>query len=158
MREFEAFTADLYRLADWLAEPGSSYAYTVTARSAGGDSPASEAAGIDFPDPPPETRNVSAAVRTPEAAHESVQVTLTWSAAPEPQAQACEDSYPVTQYRISRSAAHSLSDMPSLVEMYRSGMLNLDDLVVRHYSLDQINEAYGDMDKGEVGRGAIVFD
>jgi len=24
--------------------------------------------------------------------------------------------------------------------------------------LDQINEAYDDMDKGEVGRGAIVFD
>ena len=39
-----------------------------------------------------------------------------------------------------------------------SGKLNLDDLVVRHYSLDQINQAYDDMDQGEVGRGAIVFD
>ena len=44
-----------------------------------------------------------------------------------------------------------------MVELYLSGKLNLDDLVVRHYSLDQINEAYGDMDKGEVGRGAIMF-
>ena len=48
--------------------------------------------------------------------------------------------------------------MPTMVGMYQSGKLNLDDLVVRHYSLDQINEAYDDMDKGEVGRGAIVFD
>ena len=90
---------------DESALPGSSYTYTVTARSAGGDSPASTAASIDLPDPPPEARNVSAAVRTPEAAHESVHVTLTWDPAPELQARACEDSYPVTQYRVSRSAA-----------------------------------------------------
>ena len=48
--------------------------------------------------------------------------------------------------------------MPAMVDLYLSGKLNLDDLVVRHYTLDQINEAYDDMDKGEVGRGAIVFD
>ena len=54
-------------------------------------------------------------------------------------------------------SARSQTDMPTMVDMYQSGKLNLDDLVVRHYSLDQINEAYGDMDKGEVGRGAIVF-
>ncbi len=49
------------------------------------------------------------------------------------------------------------TDMPTMVDLYLAGKLNLDDLVVRHYSLDQINEAYDDMDKGEVGRGAIVF-
>ena len=38
-----------------------------------------------------------------------------------------------------------------------AGKLNLDELVVRHYTLDQINEAYDDMDKGEIGRGVIVF-
>ena len=54
-------------------------------------------------------------------------------------------------------SARSRTDMPTMVELYLSGKLNLDDLVVRHYSLDQINEAYGDMDKGEVGRGAIMF-
>ena len=48
-------------------------------------------------------------------------------------------------------------DMPRLVDMYLSGKLNLDDLVVRHYTLDQINQAYDDMDRGEVGRGAIMF-
>ncbi|PKB68497.1 MAG: hypothetical protein BZY81_01865 [SAR202 cluster bacterium Io17-Chloro-G4] len=54
-------------------------------------------------------------------------------------------------------SARSQTDMPKLADMYLSGKLKLDDLVVRHYTLDQINEAYGDMDKGEIGRGAIVY-
>ncbi len=54
-------------------------------------------------------------------------------------------------------SARSRTDMPTMVDLYLSGKLNLDDLVVRHYTLDQINEAYDDMDKGEVGRGAIMF-
>ena len=49
------------------------------------------------------------------------------------------------------------TDMPTMVDLYLAGKLNLDDLVVRHYTLDQVNEAYDDMDQGEVGRGAIVF-
>ena len=48
-------------------------------------------------------------------------------------------------------------DMPKMVELYRSGKLNLDDLVVRHYTLDQVNQAYDDLDRAEVGRGAIVY-
>jgi S-(hydroxymethyl)glutathione dehydrogenase/alcohol dehydrogenase len=48
--------------------------------------------------------------------------------------------------------------MPVMVDLYRSGKLNLDDLVVRHYTLDQVNEAYADLDRGEIGRGAIMFD
>ena len=48
-------------------------------------------------------------------------------------------------------------DMPTMVDLYLSGKLNLDDLVVRHYSLEQVNEAYEDMDRGEVGRGAIML-
>jgi NDMA-dependent alcohol dehydrogenase len=55
-------------------------------------------------------------------------------------------------------SAHCRVDMPMLVDLYLAGKLNLDDLVVRHYALDQVNEAYGDMDRGEVGRGAIMFD
>jgi NDMA-dependent alcohol dehydrogenase len=54
-------------------------------------------------------------------------------------------------------SARSRVDMPTMVDLYRSGKLNLDDLVVRHYTLDQVNQAYDDMDRGEVGRGAIVF-
>jgi Zn-dependent alcohol dehydrogenase len=54
-------------------------------------------------------------------------------------------------------SARSRTDMPTMVDLYLSGKLNLDDLVVRHYTLDQINEAYEDMGRGEVGRGAIMF-
>jgi S-(hydroxymethyl)glutathione dehydrogenase/alcohol dehydrogenase len=54
-------------------------------------------------------------------------------------------------------SARARTDMPTMVDLYRSGRLNLDDLVVRHYTLAQINQAYADMDQGEVGRGAIMF-
>ena len=55
-------------------------------------------------------------------------------------------------------SARSRTDMPRMIDLYQAGKLNLDDLVVRHYSLEQINEAYADLDAGEIGRGAIVFD
>ena len=48
-------------------------------------------------------------------------------------------------------------DMPKMVDMYLSGRLNLDELITRRYSLDQINEAYDDLEAGGIGRGVIVF-
>ncbi len=54
-------------------------------------------------------------------------------------------------------STHSRVDMPKFAELYRLGKLNLDDLVVRHYSLDQVNEAYDDLDRGGIGRGVIVL-
>ena len=54
-------------------------------------------------------------------------------------------------------STHASVDMPKLLDMYLAGKLNLDDLIVRHYSLDQVNEAYDDMDKGEIGRGVIIY-
>ncbi len=47
-------------------------------------------------------------------------------------------------------------DMPRIVDLYLSGLLNLDDLITRRYSLDQINEAFEDLNRGEVGRGVIT--
>lgn len=47
-------------------------------------------------------------------------------------------------------------DMPTMVELYRSGKINIDDLVVRQYHLDDINQAYEDLERGEVGRGLIT--
>ena len=48
-------------------------------------------------------------------------------------------------------------DMPKMVDFYLSGQLNLDELITRRYTLDQVNEAYDDLVQGEIGRGVIVF-
>lgn len=49
-------------------------------------------------------------------------------------------------------------DFHHMVEMYQSGKLDIDGLITRHYKLDQINEAYEELDRGVVGRGVITFD
>ena len=48
-------------------------------------------------------------------------------------------------------------DMHHMIDLYQSGKLDLDGLVTRQYTLDQINEAYEGLDKGVVGRGVIIF-
>ncbi len=48
-------------------------------------------------------------------------------------------------------------DIPSLLALYRSGALKLDELVTRRYQLDQINEAYADLLNGDLARGIITF-
>ena len=53
-------------------------------------------------------------------------------------------------------SARLSADMPKFINMYLSGKLPLDDLLTRNYSLDQINEAYDDLERGEVGRGVIT--
>ena len=49
-------------------------------------------------------------------------------------------------------------DMPRLVDFYMSGKLKLDDLVSRRLRLDQVNEAFDEMKRGEIARSVIVFD
>lgn len=48
-------------------------------------------------------------------------------------------------------------DIPRLVELYSAGLLKLDELVTREYSLDQINEGYQDMRSGRNIRGLVRF-
>ncbi|MFW0794263.1 NDMA-dependent alcohol dehydrogenase [Gordonia sp. CPCC 205515] len=49
------------------------------------------------------------------------------------------------------------TQVPTLLNEYRAGRLNLDDLVTQTYRLDQINEAYDDMLEGNNIRGMIVY-
>ncbi len=49
-------------------------------------------------------------------------------------------------------------DIPNLLEMYTQGQLDLDDLVTRTYTLDQINDGYQAMRDGENIRGVILYD
>ena len=44
------------------------------------------------------------------------------------------------------------------VRWYQEGKLPLDKLVSRRYRLEQINEALGDLERGDIaGRSIIVF-
>jgi S-(hydroxymethyl)glutathione dehydrogenase/alcohol dehydrogenase len=55
-------------------------------------------------------------------------------------------------------SANIRKDIPRLFELYLQGQLNLDDLVTRTYTLDQINEGYDAMRRGENIRGIMLFD
>jgi S-(hydroxymethyl)glutathione dehydrogenase/alcohol dehydrogenase len=49
-------------------------------------------------------------------------------------------------------------DMPRYVDLYLSGRLKLDELVSRRITLDDVNEGFEAMRRGEVARSVIVFD
>ena len=49
------------------------------------------------------------------------------------------------------------TDMPNMVSMYLDGRLKLDEMVSATLTLDQINEGYAAMKRGEVTRQVIVF-
>lgn len=55
-------------------------------------------------------------------------------------------------------SANIRKDIPNLFELYLAGQLNLDDLITKTYTLDQINEGYEAMRNGENIRGVIMFD
>ena len=53
--------------------------------------------------------------------------------------------------------ASPLVTMKKIVDMYLTGKINIDGLIRKKFTLDEINEAFEDIDKGEDGRGVIVF-
>ena len=48
-------------------------------------------------------------------------------------------------------------DFPLLVEWYRQGQLNLDKVLTRTVTLDETEEAFEAMKRGETLRSVIVF-
>ncbi|HEY3996408.1 MAG TPA: NDMA-dependent alcohol dehydrogenase [Mycobacterium sp.] len=48
-------------------------------------------------------------------------------------------------------------DIPEILELYKLGQLNLDDMVTREYRLEQINDGYRDMLEGRNIRGIIRY-
>ena len=48
-------------------------------------------------------------------------------------------------------------DAPQLLSLYKAGQLNLDDMVTRSYSLEEINQGYQDMLDGKNIRGIIRY-
>ena len=49
------------------------------------------------------------------------------------------------------------TDMPRYVDMYLNGKLNLDDMVSQRIKLDDVNEAFAALEKGEVARQVIMM-
>lgn len=49
-------------------------------------------------------------------------------------------------------------DMPRVLDLYATGKLPLDRLITRTYELEQINEAFHDMNSGILARGVVNFD
>lgn len=52
-------------------------------------------------------------------------------------------------------SARTQIDFPRLVQMYREGRLMLDELVSREFTLDQVNEAFDVLARGEVARSVL---
>ena len=54
--------------------------------------------------------------------------------------------------------SNAFADIPKLLSLYKRGLLKLDELVTRTYSLEQVNEGYDDLLEGRIMRGMITFD
>jgi S-(hydroxymethyl)glutathione dehydrogenase / alcohol dehydrogenase len=54
-------------------------------------------------------------------------------------------------------SANMKRDMPRLIDLYRRKRLKLDELVSKRITLDDVNTAFADMEKGAVARSVIVF-
>jgi S-(hydroxymethyl)glutathione dehydrogenase/alcohol dehydrogenase len=50
------------------------------------------------------------------------------------------------------------TDMPRFIDMYLDGRLLLDEMVSRRVALEAVNEAFDEMQAGNVARSVIVFD
>lgn len=55
-------------------------------------------------------------------------------------------------------SANIARDMPRLLDLYVRRRLKIDELISRRIRLDEVNDAFAAMQKGEVARSVIVFD
>jgi S-(hydroxymethyl)glutathione dehydrogenase/alcohol dehydrogenase len=49
-------------------------------------------------------------------------------------------------------------DMPRFVDFYMNGKLKLDELIARRIKLEDVNDAFEELKRGELARSVIVFD
>ena len=49
-------------------------------------------------------------------------------------------------------------DLPRMIDLYRTGKLQLDELITHRYRLDRLPDAFDDMISGRGARSVIVFD
>lgn len=49
------------------------------------------------------------------------------------------------------------ADIPPMVDLFQQGRLPLDHLVSASYKLDELPQAFEDMEAGKIGRGVVIF-
>ena len=49
-------------------------------------------------------------------------------------------------------------DMPRFVDFYMAGKLHLDQMISQRIKLEQVNEAFDELRRGELARSVIMFD
>jgi Zn-dependent alcohol dehydrogenase len=54
-------------------------------------------------------------------------------------------------------AARPHHDFPMLANLYLTGRLKVDELITRHYALDQIDTAFRDLERGALARGVFTL-
>ena len=54
-------------------------------------------------------------------------------------------------------SASSHETFDKLIDWYLKGRLSIDELITRRYALDEINEGFDALSRGEDGRGVIIF-
>jgi S-(hydroxymethyl)glutathione dehydrogenase/alcohol dehydrogenase len=47
--------------------------------------------------------------------------------------------------------------IPRLLDLYRDGVLKIDEMITETYRLDQVNQGYADIEAGRILRGVITF-
>lgn len=55
-------------------------------------------------------------------------------------------------------SSNPLIDLPILVNLYRAGKLQLDEMISKRYPLEALPQAFSDMVEGNVARGVLMFD
>ena len=72
------------------------------------------------------------------------------------------DIVPMIRYQKTLMGSYYGSISPhesfrTLVDLYLKGRIEIDALIVRRYALEQINEGFDALERGEDGRGVIVY-
>ncbi len=49
-------------------------------------------------------------------------------------------------------------DVPKFIDYYRSGELKIDEMITKRIALDEVNNAFDEMSRGEGARSVIVYD
>ena len=49
-------------------------------------------------------------------------------------------------------------DFGTLVNLYKAGKLKLDELISREFQIEQVNDAFGALERGDVARGVISYE